>query len=153
MLVNELFNQPGAWKWVEALGDYVEGEFTVGNQQYLLMLTKMDLDPETVDAEFAMYNFSTGDIDDVWTVEFGMFVKGQPMKYDMTKTGNAAQVFATVVAMMQEFKQKRPSAAFFFTAKEQSRRSFYDAIARRLGTKPQMVPSPFPSGSRGYLIT
>lgn len=153
MLVNELFNQPGAWKWVEALGDYVEGEFTVGDQLYLLMMTKIDLDPETVDVDFAGYGFNTTGIDDVWIVEFGMFVKGQPVKYDLTKTGNAGQVFATVVAMMREFKQKRPSVAFFFTAKEQSRQSFYDAIARRLGSRPQMSSSSFPGGERGYLIT
>jgi|ETN02SMinimDraft_2_1059926.scaffolds.fasta_scaffold17289_2 hypothetical protein len=51
---------------------------------------------------------------------------------DITNTGNAFTVFATIFAMLKEFVLKMKPKMFYFSAKEQSRRKLYQRFAKMI---------------------
>lgn len=65
---------------------------------------------------------------DVWNIEF--MVGGS---HEVTGGGGANQVFATVIASVNQFLKKVPTAhTITFTAEEKSRARAYDTIAKRV---------------------
>lgn len=65
---------------------------------------------------------------DVWNIEF--MVGGS---HEVTGSGGANQVFATVIASVNKFLTKVPTAhTITFTAEEKSRARAYDTIAKRV---------------------
>lgn len=153
MLLNELFKSPSQWEWTEITNDHVVGAFNIGSRVYDVYLSRHEVDPDYPDPSLSDYDFDYEGIDQVWRVEFGIEpTPGSKIEYGLTKTGNAAQVMATIIAMLRDFKSHQKGViAFFFTAKEPSRQTAYAAIARRLSNNVQMVNSRY-KAHQGYLV-
>ena len=156
MNLTELFNLrlPTSSSWDISDNTYAEFTFNVttarGTIPYTIYAEKMDLDPEYGSSELSNYSFDLRMAGEIWGVEFGNNKVDD--RYGVTHTGGAGEVFGYVAAALRLFKRSRPNAAFFFTAKEPSRKRLYDALVRRLGGSRQVQDSKFSSGLRGYLV-
>ena len=58
--------------------------------------------------------------------------KGQGQKHDILKTGNAGAVLATVIDYTKHVVKQENIGAILFSGKEQSRKSLYRAILKRM---------------------
>jgi hypothetical protein len=76
--------------------------------------------------------------DEQWDIiwEDGAFVAfDQDGQSDITNTGNAAEVMAGVLQILQDYVKKYNTRMIAYHAKENSRQRLYSAIATRLGFK------------------
>ncbi len=53
-------------------------------------------------------------------------------KYSVTGIGNAAQVMATVLEIINQFVTQRPRVVLYFSAKEPSRIKLYSRMVKKL---------------------
>ena len=155
MLINELFKPVMTGKWAID-GQLATYEFVVANREYTIHAQYFDMrDEEEYGGQLDSYNFDLAHILEYWAVEFKL---NEAMdSYGITKSGNAGQVFGNIIGALRVLLQDhvKISGALFFTAKEKSRQSMYDALVKRIGTnvRVQIEESKYPNGSRGYLIT
>ena len=128
MLLTELFSGPSTWKWTEDSQRYAQAVFAVDDLRFEVSI---QLAPQHRTAA----QVPSVDPTRVWIVEFGLINgPGNHYAFDITGTGKAVVVFATVVALLKEFAKARGVAAYQFSAGEPSRRRLYDRLASRLGT-------------------
>lgn len=116
MLINELFTGQKQWEWNFQGSEEVAADFEVGNVVYRFYAYSNPEDPST------------------WEVEFSAAGSGRRgSKFGITGSGNAAQVFGTVVSILKEFLFRRPDITTLrFTAEEPSRQALYKRMIARL---------------------
>ena len=123
--ITEVFDKP--LKWNEFLnrrmgtrGAIRKSEFRIGDLGYVITL------------RFA----KTSKYGKAMSVEFGIgdeggVRKGHGSKHDISGTGNAGQIIATVLDYTKNVMKKEKPNTIIFTAKEPSRKKLYKAIANR----------------------
>lgn len=134
----ELFDNPVNYAWDDQFRDYKTAVFKINNQLFKVGLTR-----ELVNGE---------DLN-VWDVEFKDMSAAD--QFGITgKLGRQSTVlFATVIAIVMEFKNANPEATIKFTAKEPSRQKLYNRILGMLQQKGFQVKSAkSPDGKMGYLV-
>lgn len=126
--VAELFQPGKEWQWTFRGSEEAAANFEVGNVPYLF------------------HAFGT---DGEWEVEFKR--EGSKLdranKFGLTGTGNSAEVMSTVVDIMRSFLEqyKDKIEQLTFSAKEDSRRSLYAKMVKRL--LPDWHMTALPNGS------
>lgn len=122
MLIQELFTQPFKWIWVDQESQYYTALFSTGKFQY--------------EVNFELYDEAMN----TWNLEFNIdpesirdrIVPGGA--FGITKTGDAAQVFATVIKIIKNFKKINPDSTLRFTAEEPSRQKLYLSLVKKLSS-------------------
>jgi hypothetical protein len=117
MKITELFDGGKTWKWTYQDKNQSMAEFTVGKVHYTFMAGQ---DPEE----------APGD----WDIEFAAKQAHGTASWGVTGTGNAAEVFGTVVEIMKSFiaSKKASIRRMTFAAKEDSRQGLYARMTKRL---------------------
>jgi hypothetical protein len=117
-----------------------EAYFEINNKQYLVYFELMDVlwVERTLNIEL--------DLEDVWMIEFSRsgIIADKSIggnRAGITGTGDAYEVFSTVLKCINEFKSRRNTDAFIFTASEPSRISLYNRMSNKLGRDVQTVKS------------
>lgn len=111
------FDKPFPYKWKSRLGfSWIGHFFTDAGTEYRV---SFDMEHEDLLGE--------GYEDEIWAWQF--YVGNH--KYGITGTGEAQQVFATVLAMFKEFNHKIKPAIVAFEAKEVSRTKLYARMLAR----------------------
>jgi hypothetical protein len=107
---NEVFDQSAPYKWINASQEAARAEFNVNDKRYAVVFIN-----------------DSG----MWEVDF--FKIGDADGHGITGTGNASQVFATVMRVVQDFKNKYKSPPLTFAANnmEPSRIKLYDKMIKR----------------------
>ena len=120
MFISELFEPGKDYEWQFRGSEEAMADFKVGNIPY------------------RFYAFTDSSTPGSWEVEFKNKTRDKPMgrtaKFGLTGTGNAAEVMATVSDIMREFLQQYKGSvnAITFTADEESRKSLYMRMVKRL---------------------
>ena len=115
MRINELFTGKKDWGWRFQGSEEVFADFEVGSIPYRFTAYSEPEDPSD------------------WEVEFRDARPDSPSKFGITGSGNAAQVFGTVVEIIREFLARRPDVTTLrFSAEEPSRQSLYKRMLSRL---------------------
>ena len=111
--LSELFHNPGPWRWEKSPrpnNDSVIAFFKIEDHEYSWSADRDPDDPGT------------------WLVEFESHEHG----YKVAGTGNASQVFSTVIDITQSFLRNTTATTLAFFAKEPSRKKLYLSLVRRL---------------------
>jgi hypothetical protein len=140
MKLFELFNKPTKVEWDTDDRNMAEAYFEIDDKQYLIYFERMNIDYLE-----RMLNFEI-DTEDVWMIEFSRsgFIKDPAVNANrsgITGTGDAYNVFATVLMTMNAFKDLRKVEYFVFSASEPSRVSLYSRLASKLGKDVKTVPT------------
>lgn len=116
MRINEIYDNPAAWKWSFRGSEEVVAKFTVGSVLYQFY------------AE-ANYRRPTE-----WEIEFKDSAgKSHEDQYGVTGAGNAGVVMATVLDIMKKFLVEHKDIKILtFSAEEKSRQKLYAHVVRRL---------------------
>lgn len=139
MLIQELFTQPFKWSWVDQEAQYYTARFSTGKFRY--------------EVNFELYNEAMN----VWNIEFNIdpvavAVKNIPgRQFGITKTGDAAQVFATVIEIIRSFRKISPNAILRFSADEPSRKKLYLSLVKKLSSG-YTVDTDFESGTMYFQV-
>jgi len=130
MLLNEVLNAPVEWKTIEDNDYGYAARFEIGGLTYEFVA-------ETED-------------EDHMDIDFFLMKKDGPTTA-VTNTGNALQVFATVIAIIKKVISKRKPATIAFSAKEGSRIKLYDRLAKLLPSIGySLVSTKTNAGGKGY---
>lgn len=138
MLIQELFTQPFKWEWVYQESHYYTARFSTGKFRY--------------EVNFELYDEAMN----TWNIEFNIdpvAVAGKNIpgrQFGITKTGDAAQVFATVIEIIKNFKKVNPDTTLRFTAEEPSRQKLYLSLVKKLS--PSRYDVTYESGKTVYTI-
>jgi hypothetical protein len=130
-MMTEIFNSPYKYKWTSTSGKHWKGDFfTQPNGLHYTM-------------NISGKGFVTNESDRVWSIIFYLNDEtGQ--NTDTTGTGNASQIFATVIKMIEEFlKKEKPEGELSFVADkgktagpgDTSRSRLYRTLAKKLARK------------------
>lgn len=141
--LNELFDRPVQWRWTVTSPNRYRALFMVNDIRYALELDK----------EFPYVETSPNGHIFFWDTEFKELKSPNPHGITGQQKEKASVVFATVIAILTEFKKTRPDETLLFTAKEPSREKLYNRIVGTLqqqGYTVQARKSMF-SGT-GYLV-
>jgi hypothetical protein len=122
MNIFELFDQPVPYEWENLDDRGGTATFQIGDNEYQVMVYAGGTDEE--------YYPDEDELPEV-DIEFCRMVNNKCVQ-DITGGGNASQVFATVVAIMQEYISSHPVGALMFSAKEQNRGQLYMRMIKRL---------------------
>jgi len=117
MLLMEVFDKPVKWtKGPGSIGEY-NASFKIGKIEY----------------DFVVQNRGQNDIDgeDVLEMEF-YSVDGTKSSSDITNSGNAIAVFATIKDIVKSFVSEVKPNIIMFTAKEESRVRLYDRMSKMI---------------------
>jgi hypothetical protein len=146
--ITEVMDKPAKWKEFSSSLKKKKAEFTIGDVRYEITLlfaytNRTDTGPGSKEEIKSMsVEFSVGDV--------GGVSKGQGQKHDITGSGNAGKVFATVIDYVKDaVKKDKVLARIFFMGKEQSRQRLYKAIAQRF-EKMGLVKNV--NTTKGYII-
>lgn len=113
-IISELFVKPNiSWEWTVKNAHRAKAEFTIGDVKYF----------------FSAVSHTPF----VWEVEFRALVN-RTQRYGITGTGKSAIVMSTIVDIMRDFLSEYNGDInqLVFTADEESRRSLYRAMIKRL---------------------
>ena len=120
-IFTEIFNFPLPIKWTKATSTDWEGSFVVPpneafvkGKRYIIRMIKGSDMP--------------------WEVTFDLVV-GNKRSQDITGTGNAAQVFSTVLSGIKQWLAKVNPDSFALSAREPSRQSLYRRMLQMLPRK------------------
>jgi hypothetical protein len=118
MFIAELFEPGKDWKWSFTGSEEAVAVFHVGEVPY----------------QFHAYTYPGEE--GSWEVEFKNADRklGRSTKFGLTGTGNSAEVMSTIADIMREFLQRYQGkvTTLTFTAEEESRKSLYARMAKRL---------------------
>lgn len=115
MRLNELFTGKKDWEWAFRGSEEVVADFKVGNIPYRFTAYSVPEDPSD------------------WEIEFRDARQDAKSAFGITGSGNAAQVFGTVVDILREFLASRPDVTILrFSAEEPSRQALYKRMLSRL---------------------
>ena len=134
MLLNELFNQPLPWKWTTNDDGEMIAEFTTDTTPYWISFVRHDMAEEDAD---------------LWDVEFGVEGVNYPKNMEVTGSGDASTVFATVIDIIRAFTRTHRAIILVFSAQGASRNKLYDRLTKRLSPRVEITPGP---GGTRYLI-
>lgn len=115
MLLQELFNQPHPYKWdtpVNRTG-LSQASFSIGDQNYEIAF------------DYSSYHKSV-------MLEFYQVQDGGFGDTGITGTGNALEVFGTVMACIRDYVSKARPASIRFSASEPSRIRLYNRLANNV---------------------
>ena len=118
MRIQELFTQPYDWNWFSQSNEEAIAHFSTGKVDYSVNFTR---------------NFYPDSEQTEWFVEFAASTP-QGRSYSITKTGDAAQVFATVLDIIKQFKKSHPKQFLLFSAEEPSRQKLYLSLIKKLSS-------------------
>ena len=124
--ITEILDKPLKWKEFIKTDNERKAEFDVGKYGYVITILIGDQGISKRMGEKAKMS-----------VEFtlgseGGVAKGQGQKHDILKTGNAGAVLATVIDYTKHVVKQENIGAILFSGKEQSRKSLYRAILKRM---------------------
>ncbi len=129
MLLNELFDKPNKWQWVNQSNTNATALFQVGEVLYQF------------DAALTWGQTDSNDnpIPDTWHLSFEP-VEGSEIdpereygeQYGKTGTGNEQLVFTTVVDIIKDFMKQYSPHHIGMTAEEPNRRTLYLRMFKRL---------------------
>lgn len=108
--INELFDAPAKWKWIQFDEDEAEATFTVGDNEYV----------------FNAHIPNSG----YWKISFINTTVDHDIRYKITNTGNSSSVFSTVLDIVKDFKKKYNPELIYFSADEPNRKQLYKRIAK-----------------------
>lgn len=117
MLLNELFNQPLPWKWTTTDDGEFAAEFSTEKVPYWVSFIRHDM--ADTDA-------------DLWDVEFGVDGITYTKSLEVTGSGDASIVFATVIDIIQAFIRTHRAIILMFSAQGASRNKLYARLSKRL---------------------
>lgn len=112
--LNESFNAPSPIKWAKATPMDWEGVFKIRDKKYIIRMMKEPQMP--------------------WEIKFEL-VAGKSRTQEITGTGDAAQVFSTVLNGIQQWLNKVKPDAFALSAREPNRQSLYRRMLSMLPTR------------------
>lgn len=116
--LTELFKPGKKWQWSFTGSEEAVAVFHVGDIPY----------------QFIAYTWPGAD--GAWEVEFKNANRklSRSVKFGLTGTGNSAEVMSTIADIMREFiqKYKEVVTSIVFSAEEESRKSLYARMAKRL---------------------
>ncbi len=130
--ITEIFNSPYKYKWTGTSGKQWRGDFFAGNNGELHYTVNI-----------SGQGFVANESERVWSI---MFYLNDETGHntDTTGTGNAPQIFATVIKMIEEFlKKEKPEGELNFVADkgdsagsaDTSRSRLYRTLAKKLARK------------------
>ncbi len=119
MKLFEIFNKIDPYTWTMLDKNMGEAEFTVGNLNYAVLMTKTTL------------RYETGSN---WTIEFAQFTINDRneniYRTDMTNTGHSFEVLSTVKAILIEWFSKHPADKISMSAATPTRKSLYTKLIK-----------------------
>lgn len=138
MKLEELFKKSAKIHWDKSSGkDYAEATFVVAGKQYLVYLEKVS--PDIADIVLGEYI----DAEDIWSVEFsisgGIDTSAISNRYGITGTGDAYEVFSSVIEALSEFTDRYNVDLFMFSASEPSRVSLYKRLTSKISKNAQSI--------------
>ena len=117
--INEMFNNPIPIRWIKTTNNNWKGEFVVSNpeeqKKYIINIIKLENEMP-------------------WEIVFDL-VQGKKKTQDITGTGDAIQVFSTVLNGIKQWMNKVNPDAFILSAREPSRQSLYRRMLQFLPKK------------------
>jgi len=124
--ITEVLDKPLKWKEFIKQPTRRQASFDVGDFGYVITILISDQGIAKRMGEKAKMS-----------VEFtlgseGGVAKGQGKKHDILKTGNAGAVLATVIDYAKHVIKQEKVGTVLFSGKEQSRKSLYKAILKRM---------------------
>jgi len=124
--ITEVLDKPLKWNEFTKAPTRRQAEFNVGEFGYVITMLISDQGIAKRMGEKAKMS-----------VEFtlgseGGVSKGQGQKHDILKTGNAGAVFATVIDYTKHVIKQENIGTILFSGKEQSRKSLYKTILKRM---------------------
>jgi len=134
MHVFELFDKHASWEWVETpdYGD-VDAHFMIGDTEIVVAFIEEPSRQE-------------------WWIEFGHPTKEGGLEKGITGTGNAFQIFSTVIEIIRAFVQKHNPKTIIFESHDSSRTKLYDRIIKELAKEWNVETEDGPQG-RIYILT
>lgn len=142
MLVTEILTSPSSWEETDSHSKQVEYMMTIGGRVYEVLFTREPVDH--ADPLWAALH-TPNTVTHAWQLAFAPYRvaskdgAGQYSAYGVTNSGNAIDVFATLVDVVRDFSRKHPDRLIVFTAKEPSRRRLYDRLVKRISAQYQIA--------------
>ena len=156
-LLAETLGTPAPWHWVRTTSYLYEAGWTVGNYRYVLKLHHVS----AIDGADSAITTRVGPLRGEWSAYFSQVVpaeedpfepddeservRGDDFRYNITRTGHAFTVFATLIAILKDFVRQVEPSRLVFTAYEDSRKKLYRRLCQMLPTIDphyQWFPSP-----------
>lgn len=109
-------NADNNWKVDDEGSSYADYDFTIGSNNYQVSTFRMDGGTK------------------VWRIEFSL-KQGSMRTWDLTKTGNAAQVLSLVSYSLRQLVKTHDVKGIYFTAKEPSRKKLYAVLIKYLASE------------------
>jgi len=138
MYMTEIFDSPYKYKWTSTSGKHWKGDFMAGPEP-----RKGGQRPLHYTVNISGKGRVRNESERVWSVMF--YLNDETgTNTDITGTGNAPQIFATVIKMIEEFlKKEKPEGEINFVADkgksagpaDTSRSRLYKILAKKLARK------------------
>lgn len=116
--LNETLDNPVEYNWIGKYDDQWTAKFQINDHLYHVIFSQDDENMSKWECVFTIVNRTNDE---------GMFA--------LTGTGNAMAVFSTIAKIIEEFINTNNTVnTFVFTADGNSRKRFYDRLAKQLAT-------------------
>jgi hypothetical protein len=114
--LSEMFTNPTTIRWAKTNGSgQWKGDFFIGDKRYILNFVKMDAQMP-------------------WEIVFDLVQNGKKTQ-NITGTGDAVQVFSTVLSGIKQWMKAVNPPSFILSAREPSRQSLYRRMLQMLPKK------------------
>ncbi len=111
--LNEIFDTPVPYQWIEEKQYQFEAEFQIKDKKYTV----------------TFYNVADENIKNRWEIFFEQIKPNHSM--GKTRTGDAGQVFATVLAIIKDFENKVKPNGLSFEGSGKSRNDLYQKMLKK----------------------
>ena len=129
-ILTELFDKFQKITWAKRTDVIWKGRFEINSKTYVISMVRDWGVSPNADADFWD---AKGDVTAMpWEVSFALVTDDGHKTVDITGTGDAAAVFATVVGGIKEWLNSTKPSLFLLTGVEENRRSLYSKMLKRL---------------------
>lgn len=132
MTIVEMFDSPSPITWKKITPNNWEGAFFIQDGISNAATPFKNKKALPLGKQYIIRMIKSSDMP--WEITFEL-VMGNKKSQDITGTGNAAQVFATVLSGIKQWMDKVKPDAFALSAREPSRQSLYRKMLRMLPSK------------------
>ena len=129
-ILTELFDKPSKITWVKRTDVTWKGRFEINGKTYFInMIRDWGVSPNA-DTDFWD---ARGNAEAMpWEVSFELVTDDGRKTMDITGTGNAAAVFATVIGGIKEWYDSTKPSLFLLTGVEENRRTLYAKMLKKM---------------------
>jgi len=129
-ILTELFDKPRKIIWAKRTDAIWKGRFEINSKTYFISMVKDWGVSPNADDDFWDAKGDTAAMP--WEVSFELVTDDGHKTMDITGTGDAAAVFATVVGGIKEWLNSTKPSLFLLTGVEENRRALYAKMLKRM---------------------